>query len=410
MVLTMTRAVFAIFALGSVMMRVASTIISTEETDVSRDAKLDPAGLMSRFGHPVEIHKVTTEDGYILELDRIPGEEAANSEGRNAPVLLVHGIFLNAGCWVANFPSQSPGFLLADAGFDVWLLNTRGAPQSNHHKTLRTDDPRFWEWSFDEIGRYDLAAAVDHVINVTGFSKVALLSFSQGFTSSLVFFSMRPEYNDKVNILLGYGAVGNMTHFTSPVRFLAPFARLITGVNDLFTRGGILVSSPLVKWLIATFCDSPIRTLCWKPIALVFGVNPKQLNRTRIPVYEANFPVGSSSKTTLHYTQIYKAQNLVRFDYGKTENLRRYSQEKPPVYPLEKIRAPVALFRGLADIGTQPRDYEDLKQRLRHVLVADYTVPDPKFTHLDFLFGFNATNILHVPMMSVLRNYTSSDA
>ncbi|KAH9371715.1 hypothetical protein HPB48_011492 [Haemaphysalis longicornis] len=86
------------------------------------------------------------------------------------------------------------------------------------------------------------------------------------------------------------------------------------------------------------------------------------------------------------------------------------TQEKPPVYPLENIRAPVALFRGLADIGTQPRDYEDLKQRLRHVLVADYIVPDPKFTHLDFVFGFNATDILHVPMMSVLRNYTASDA
>lgn len=82
---------------------------------------------------------------------------------------------------------------------------------------------------------------------------------------------------------------------------------------------------------------------------------------------------------------------------------------KPPVYPLEKIRAPVALFRGLADIGTHPRDYEDFRQRLRHVLVADYTVPDPKFTHLDFLFNFNATEILHVPMMNLMRNYTTSD-
>ncbi|XP_077553267.1 lipase member M-like [Haemaphysalis longicornis] len=215
------------FGLGSVIVRVAPTITSTEETDVSRDAKLDPAGLMSRFGHPVEIHKVTTEDGHILELDRIPGAETANTYRSNTPVLLVHGIFLNAGGWVTNFPSQSPGFLLADAGFDVWLLNTRGVPQSNHHKTLKTDDPRFWAWSFDEIGRYDLAAAVDHVINVTGFSKIALLSFSQAFTASLVLLSMRPEYNEKVNILVGYGAVANMTHFTSPARFLTHFRSLI---------------------------------------------------------------------------------------------------------------------------------------------------------------------------------------
>ncbi|XP_077553276.1 lysosomal acid lipase/cholesteryl ester hydrolase-like [Haemaphysalis longicornis] len=376
---------------------------STQSTDVI-------AGLMGRFGHLVEIHKVTTEDGYILELDRMQGVGADSKKGSLPPVLLVHGIFHNAGGWVTNFPSQSPGFLLADAGFDVWLLNTRGTPQSNHHKTLTTDDPRFWEWSFDEIGSYDLAAAVDHIINVTGFSRIGLLSYSLGFTSSLVLLSMRPEYNDKVNILVGYGAVGNITHFTSPLRQVVPISELITGVNDLFTRGGMLLSSPLVRWLIATFCDSPIRTICWSPWALVLGVNSKQLNKTRIPVYEANLPVGSSSQTILHYTQIYRAQNLVRFDYGRTENLRRYSQEKPPVYPLEKIRAPVALFRGLADILTQPRDYEDLRQRLRHVLVADYTVPDPKFTHLDFVFGFNATKILHVPMMSVLRNNTASDA
>ncbi|XP_077553270.1 lipase 1-like [Haemaphysalis longicornis] len=182
---------------------------------------------MGRFGHPVEIHKVTTEDGYILELDRMQGMGAASKRGAYTPVLLVHGIFNNAGCWVVNFPSQSPGFLLADAGFDVWLLNTRGAPQSNFHKTLTRDDPKFWEWSFDEIGRYDLAATVDHILNVTKFYRLGLLAFSQGFTSSLVFLSMRPEYNNKVNILVGYGAVGNMTHFTSPIRVLAPFVEAI---------------------------------------------------------------------------------------------------------------------------------------------------------------------------------------
>ncbi|KAH9379843.1 hypothetical protein HPB48_003501 [Haemaphysalis longicornis] len=64
---------------------------------------------MGRFGHKVETYKITTQDGYFLELDRIPGPKDSNTTGRRPPVLVVHGIAMNAGCWVANYPSQSPG-------------------------------------------------------------------------------------------------------------------------------------------------------------------------------------------------------------------------------------------------------------------------------------------------------------
>ncbi|KAH9379422.1 hypothetical protein HPB48_008573 [Haemaphysalis longicornis] len=82
-------------------------------------------------------------------------------------------------------------------------------------------------------------------------------------------------------------------------------------------------------------------------------------------------------------------------------------QATPPVYPLEKITAPVALFRGMGDIIADPKDVEDLSRRLRHVLVMDYVVPDEDFTHQDFLFGYNATDILHRPMISLLKNFTT---
>ncbi|KAM7299042.1 lipase member K [Ixodes scapularis] len=40
--------------------------------DVFKDARLDPIGLIKKWGYPAERHHVTTEDGYILEIDRIP--------------------------------------------------------------------------------------------------------------------------------------------------------------------------------------------------------------------------------------------------------------------------------------------------------------------------------------------------
>ncbi|XP_077531262.1 gastric triacylglycerol lipase-like [Haemaphysalis longicornis] len=332
--------------------------------DVDEDARLGTADVIRKYGYKAEVHKVTTEDGYILEVDRIPVASETNTSTRMSPILLLHGVQGNAANWVANLPSQSPGYLIADAGFDVWLLNQRGVPESNFHKTLTTDDEEFWQWSFDEIGRYDVPAVVDHILNVTGSSKVGLLGTSQGFTNALVFLSMCPEYNDKVNILIGYAPVANLTHFTSMARFITPFAEVIQAVNDVFTNGGFLVSSQQQKNVIATVCNSPLRDLCYAPLALLFGRNLKQLNGTRIPVYLANAPAGTSTQDIVHFVQI-----------------------TPPAYPLEKIQVPVALFRGKADLWADPRDIDDLVQTLHHVIVSDVTVPDPRFGHLDFVFA-----------------------
>ncbi|XP_077528762.1 gastric triacylglycerol lipase-like isoform X1 [Haemaphysalis longicornis] len=391
---------------GASLLTLAS-LQSVGGSDVAEDARLCPADLMRRFGHDVEVHRVTTEDGYILEVDRMPARRKDGTEVAHTPVLLVHGVFLNAASWVVNQPSQSPGFILSDAGFDVWFVNTRGAPESNYHESLGMEDPLFWAWSFDEIGRYDLAAVIDHILKESGFAKVGLLTFSQGFTASLVFLSMRPDYNDKVNIIVGYGPVANLTHLKSPVRFLVPLAESLMAVNDFFTNGGLLLSSLGQKDVIATACDSPLRDICYKPLATVFGMSSSQHNRTRIPVYVANIPVGTSSQNALHYTQLCRKQDFVRFDHGKEENLARYSQATPPAYPLERIRVPVALFRGLGDICADPEDIEDLSRKLSDVLVADYVVSDPEFGHLDFVFGINATDILHRHMVDVLSRYTS---
>ncbi|KAH6924753.1 hypothetical protein HPB50_023788 [Hyalomma asiaticum] len=115
-------------------------------SDVEEDAKLSPAGLMHKNGYPVQVHHVITEDDYILEVDRMPYGVQGDTPNRRTPVLLVHGIISSSADFVINKPHQSAGFLLADRGFDVWLVNCRGTPYSNYHKTLTTSDPEFWEW------------------------------------------------------------------------------------------------------------------------------------------------------------------------------------------------------------------------------------------------------------------------
>ena len=66
-----------------------------------------------------------------------------------APVVfLQHGIFGSAENWVMN-KEFSPAFILANAGYDVWLGNSRGSKYSRKHKTLDPDhDGAYWQFSF----------------------------------------------------------------------------------------------------------------------------------------------------------------------------------------------------------------------------------------------------------------------
>jgi lysosomal acid lipase/cholesteryl ester hydrolase len=56
----------------------------------------------------------------------------------------------------------------------------------------------FWDFSFHEIGYFDVPAMIDFVLNHTKSSKLFYIGHSQGTSSILVLLSKRPEYNQKV--------------------------------------------------------------------------------------------------------------------------------------------------------------------------------------------------------------------
>lgn len=79
--------------------------------------------------------------------------------------------------------------MLADAGYDVWLGNARGTEPSREHVRLRPNgifQKKYWEFSWHEIGMYDLPAIVDHILDTTHQKKLNYVGFSQGTTSFFV--------------------------------------------------------------------------------------------------------------------------------------------------------------------------------------------------------------------------------
>lgn len=100
-------------------------------------------------GYPFERHSVTTEDGYILSIFRIRG--GRNSTKTSSKPVLVHpGILTAPDSFIALGPKQGLGFILADKGYDVWMLSPRGTTYSKRHKYIdvKTNQKAFFNFRY----------------------------------------------------------------------------------------------------------------------------------------------------------------------------------------------------------------------------------------------------------------------
>ena len=114
--------------------------------------------------YPFKAYQVTTDDGYILNLFRLQAKGTQFVEGKPA-VFFQHGLNDDGNYWLLN-AEQSPGFMFANAGFDVWLGNNRGCKYSRKHVKYSVLSKEFWEFSFDEMGKYDLTANLKFISEV----------------------------------------------------------------------------------------------------------------------------------------------------------------------------------------------------------------------------------------------------
>ena len=133
-------------------------------------------------GFAVESYQVTTNDGYILGLYRIPGRIGEQNGSAKPPVLMMHGLGSCMMSWFFNAPSVAPGFVMARKGYDVWLGNNRGNHFSDRHTYLRTDRKEYWDFDWEQMGTHDLPALIDFILDKTGYSQISYIGHSEGTT------------------------------------------------------------------------------------------------------------------------------------------------------------------------------------------------------------------------------------
>lgn len=249
-------------------------VVHSQSVDLERDARLTTTELLRAYSYPAEDHTVRTEDGYLLEMHRVPNNGPA--------VLLMHGMLSSSADFVLMGPQIALAYFLHDQGYDVWMGNCRGNRYSTNHVSL---DPRagpaFWNFSWDEIGQFDLPAMIDYVIAQTGQPRIQYIGHSQGTTVFWVMCHLRPEYNSKILAMHAMAGAAWMHNTLSPfARWLATF--LVTTEMALEYLGEYYFAPTDEAQIQGGFDDcqdgAPNQQMCANIIFLIAGFNMAEMN------------------------------------------------------------------------------------------------------------------------------------
>ncbi|NXE38949.1 LICH hydrolase, partial [Ptilorrhoa leucosticta] len=351
-------------------------------------------------GFPSEEYEVTTEDGYILGVFRIPTGRNSQNTGKKPAVLLHHGVLADATQWISNMASNSLGFILADAGYDVWLGNSRGDTWSLKHKTLKPCQKEFWQFSFDEIGKYDIPAELYFIMNKTGQKDVYYVGHSEGSAAGFIAFSTYPELSQKIKAFFALAPVVTITHATSP---LVAFTRLPQSlIRLLLGCKGVLHYHELMKGPATQFCAC-LGEVCCSIFCYLAGGRIQNMNTSRVDAYTGHYPAGTSVQNVIHWHQILCADQFQAYDYGCKENMKKYNQTAPPVYKIEEITIPTAVWSAGEDKFGDPKDMARLLSQITNLIYHEHF---PAWGHLDFIWGLDATEKMYLKIIELMKKYT----
>ncbi|GMS81102.1 hypothetical protein PENTCL1PPCAC_3277, partial [Pristionchus entomophagus] len=380
------------------------------------EAYMSTMDLIRYWGYPVESHDVQTADGYILSLFRIPFGRFSdrNSSCHRPAVLFVHGLGAGASEFLMNPPESCPAFLLADAGFDVFLMNHRGTTYSKRHITLKPWDNKFWQYTIDELVKYDMPPVIDKAIELSGQSSLYWIGHSQGTAVGFMTPADHPQYNQKIKALfqLAPAASGGYAQGLIKIGFWAyanlkpvvDFYRIAFGSHEIAFQWSFIYR-PLVRLCNIIPFATPI---CDSATHLLFGPSTRTLNITRAPVYLSHTPSGMSTWIALHWAQMSSHKRVEHMDHNPLENIQRYGQEKPPPYDYSKIDVPIYYFWSKSDWLGTPEDIERILLKTLRPDVVKGAIEVDGYNHIDYVVSTDCAEKVFKPITDIVRKQESN--
>ncbi|XP_015280095.1 PREDICTED: lipase member M-like [Gekko japonicus] len=373
-----------------------------KQKQVNPEAFMNISEIIQYEHYPNEEYEVLTDDGYYLIMNRIPhGRENSDNKGPKPAVLVLPGILTSSATWVTNMPNNSLGFVLADAGFDVWLANNRGSRWCRKHLRFSLDQEEFWDFSFHEMGMNDLPAIINFILAKTGQQQLFYVGYSQSATIAFIAFSAMPQLAQKIKILFTLGPVYLLQNNKSPFGKLAytpaDLMKAVLGKKQYCVLPNNGSREFAIKLCNKGFWDK----ICSKVLFMAGGIGQNNVNMSRMDVYAAHLPGCTSSKNMIHWSQVIQSDTLKPFDYG-SKNVEKYNQTIPPSYKVKDMKVPTVVWSGGKDIMASPKDTEVLLSILGNVI---YYRQIPDWMHYDFVFGLNARQQVYDELVKMIKHF-----
>ncbi|XP_077290943.1 lipase 1-like [Arctopsyche grandis] len=354
--------------------------------------------LADNHGYSVRKYQSETPDGYKITTFRINNM----LDRKKLPVLLIHGLTGSAEDFVRMGPKRSLAFLMADAGYDVWLGNVRGNTYSSH-ASLKRSDIEFWNYSYEEHGKYDIPSVMETILRETFSSKLHVIAVSLGTTVYFVACHRRPDLAAKVATFTALGPVvspGKAIRRIPKWIFDLHLPNRLKNVNlDPFSFPNVRILSELCK------SDDPTTDRCYTKIYFpICGEDYEQVdwNKTTIIIGRLQ-PI--SMKTIEHLSQMAYAGAFQEYDFGRRLNMEKYGYSSPKLYNLSANVAPTILIFGKNDQMAEARAGERLARELRKTnpKVMTKLLPYEKFNHIDFVYAKNIHTLLNYDILKIFE-------
>ncbi|KAG5677584.1 hypothetical protein PVAND_007333 [Polypedilum vanderplanki] len=351
----------------------------------------DVINLLSLAGFANELHRIETEDGYLLKLHRIFPNKPKNRRG---PVLLMHGFLGTSADFIFTGPNIALAYQLLNAGYHVFMGNCRGSKFSMKHKSLDPLSREFWRFSFDEIGLLDLPAIINYVLFLSEKKSLFYVGHNQGATALLVLLSSHPKFNEKII----------QAHFLAPIAFMDyPHPILAFNAEDYENSMRVLRKFNFVsmvdftKTIVDNYCSENIPgglRLCVRLWEFLFGRN--QIETEIDPKLLLDLPAfispTASVRQFLHFLKIYRT--------GKFQSYDRDGKGRE--YKLTNVQIPVYIYHGAEDMIVSRIDVERLKNILAPFIKVYNVIPN--LNHYDLLLSKNGKTHLYDDICKAMTN------
>ncbi|KAH9311929.1 hypothetical protein KI387_026964, partial [Taxus chinensis] len=364
--------------------------------------------VITELGYPYEAIRVTTADGYVLLLERIPRNDSRKV------LYLQHGLLDSSLGWVSNGVVGSQAFAAYDQGYDVFLGNFRGLV-SREHIDKHISSRRYWNYSINEHGTQDIPAMIEKIHEIK-MSELNDLQIDMGHSSKR---ESLPYTVCAVSHSLGGAALSmyvvtrrlkGLPHRLSRLILLSPAgfhedAPLIFNFFEYFFPFFAPVLAPLIPGI---YIPTKFFRMIFNKLArdfqnypalgglvqtlfsyVVGGDSSNWVGVIGTPHYNMNDMPGVSCHVAVHLAQMKHAKKFQMYDFGSSStNMEAYGIP----HPLDiagnygAIDIPVDVVAGLKD-KLIPRSMVTKHYKVMKDAGVKVSYEEFDFAHLDFIFS-----------------------